>query len=304
MFWDRINADIENMIKGCSPCQRNQHANVKEPLTPHDIPPKPWHTLGSDLFFWNNESYLLISDYHSKFPVIRKLRNIQSNTVIAHLKSIFEEHGIPNKIVTGNDTQFTSSGFAEFSRTYGFEHVTTSPYYSQANGFIERNVQTVKNLLQKCKESGSDPHLAMLCLRTTPISHHLPSPAEILNSRTYQSNLPSLSQPTLFPKTDGDINAKLQERQDLQKFYYVKSSKELPEIYPGDSVRVLNPLNHIWEPGVVKDKTQTPKSYVVNMPRGSTLKRYRRHIRPSVEFVKEGVVDDQSITVLQLTRQI
>jgi transposase InsO family protein len=175
----------------------------------------------------------LVSDYYSKFPLIRKLRNIQSNTVIAHLKSIFEEHEIPSKFVTGNDTQFTSSGFTEFSKAYGFEHVTTSPYYSQANRFIERNVQTVKNLLQKCKESGSDPHLAMLCLRTTPINHHLPSPAEMLNSRNYQSNLPSLSKPTLFPKIDDETNAKLQARQDLQTFYYDKSSRDLPEVYPG-----------------------------------------------------------------------
>ena len=229
--------------------------------------------------------------------MIRKLRNIQSNTVIAHLKSIFEEHGIPSKFVTGNDTQFTSAGFTEFSKAYGFEHVTTSPYYSQANGFIERNVQTVKNLLQKCKESGSDPHLAMLCLRTTPINHHLPSPAEMLNARTYQSNLPSLSKPTLFPKIDDETTAKLQARQDLQKLYYDKSSRDLPEVYPGDNVRVLNPFNHKWEPGVVKDREQTPKSYVVDMPSGSTLKRNRRHIRPSVESPNEGVGDNPSTSI-------
>jgi transposase InsO family protein len=55
---------------------------------------------------------------------------------------MFEEHGIPSKLVTGNDTQYTASTFQEFANLYGFEHVTTSPYYSQANGFIERNVQT------------------------------------------------------------------------------------------------------------------------------------------------------------------
>ncbi|CAB4025295.1 Retrovirus-related Pol poly from transposon 297 [Paramuricea clavata] len=215
VFWASINADIENMVKGCSPCQHNQRANVKEPLTPHDIPPKPWHTLCSDL-----------------------------------------------------------GGFTEFSKAYGFEHVTTSPYYSQANGFIERNVQTVKNLLQKCKESESDPHLAMLCLRTTPINHHLPSSTEMLNSRTYQSNLSSLSKPTLFPKIDDEINAKLQARHDLQKIYYDKSSRDLPE-----------------------DKEQTPKSYILDMPSGSTLKRNRRYIRPSVESPNEDVGDNPSTSI-------
>ena len=57
-----------------------------------------------------------------------------------------------------------------FSKQYGFQHVTTSPYYPHANRFIERNVQTVMNIMQKCKKSGADPHLAMLCLRTTPSS--------------------------------------------------------------------------------------------------------------------------------------
>ena len=190
---------------------------MREPLIPHDVPQRPWHTLGSDLFFWNNSAYLIVCDYFSKFPLIRKLNNIQSITTIAHLKSMFEEHGIPNKLITGNDTQFTSTAFKDFSRQYGFVHVTTSPYYPQANGFIERNVQTVKNLLQKCKESGADPHLAMLCLRTTPIDHGLPSPAELLNSRVYQSNLPAITKPSLAPIADGDVNVKLQSKQDQQK---------------------------------------------------------------------------------------
>ena len=183
------------MVKGCAPCQRHQNMNVREPLLPHDVPQRPWLALGSDLFFWNNSAYLIVCDYFSKFPLIRKLNNIQSITTIAHLKSIFEEHGIPNKLITGNDTQFTSTAFKDFSRRYGFAHITTSPYYPQANGFIERNVQTVKNLLQKCNESGADPHLAMLCLRTTPIDYGLPSPAELLNCRVFHSNLPAITKP-------------------------------------------------------------------------------------------------------------
>jgi len=246
--------------------------NLKEPLMPHDIPQKPWHTLGCDLFFWNNLSYLLLSDYYSKFPLVRKLNNIQSDTTIAHLKSIFEEHGIPNKLVTGNDTQFTSALFQEFCSTYGFTHLTTSPYYLQANGFIERTVQTVKNLLQKCKESGADPHLAMLCLRSTPLDHSIALPAELLNSRVYQANLPSVSKPGLSLSADGDVNTKLQAQQDQHKSQYDGSSKPLPAIHPDDPVHVLSPHNHKWEPGIVKCSTQAPRSYMVTIANGSTLR--------------------------------
>ena len=68
VFWVNINRDIEEIVKSCAPCQRNQRMNFKEPLMPHDIPPKPWHTLGCDFFFWNNSAYLLLSDYYNKLP--------------------------------------------------------------------------------------------------------------------------------------------------------------------------------------------------------------------------------------------
>ena len=147
--------------------------------------------------------------------MVKKLTGIQSSTVIAHLKSIFKEHGIPSKLVTDNGSQYKSAAFQEFSRNYGFTHVTSSPMYSQSNGFSERTVQTVKDLLHKCKESGQDPHLAMLCLRSTPLSHDLPSPAELLNGRVYQTNLPAVSKPSF--SANRDINVRLQLRQDKQK---------------------------------------------------------------------------------------
>lgn len=65
-IWVNINRDIEEMVKSCAPCQRNQRMNLKEPLKPHNIPQKPWHTLRCDLFFWINPSYKLLSDYYSK----------------------------------------------------------------------------------------------------------------------------------------------------------------------------------------------------------------------------------------------
>lgn len=283
VFWANINRDIEEMVKGCAPCQHNQNMNVKEPLMPHDVPQKPWHTLGSDLFFWNNSPYLLVSDYYSKFPLVRKLNNIRSDTTIANLKSIFEEHDIPSKLVTGNDAQFTSAIFQEFSSSYGFVHTTTSPYFPQANGFIERTVQTVKNLLQKCKESGADPHLAMLCLRSTPLDHSISSPAELLNSRVYQANLPTISKPSLSLSADGDTNSKLQTRLEKQQLQYDKTSKPLPAVHPGDPVRVFNPHSHKWEPGVVRRNMQTPRSHLVDMANGSVRQRNRRHIRPTGE---------------------
>ena len=151
----------------------------------------------------------------------------------------------PVKFVTDNGPQYSSAAFREFSHTYGFTHVTSSPLYPQSNGLSERTVQTVKNVLQKCKESGQDPHLAMLCVRSTPLSHDLPSPAKLLNGRMYQTNLPGVSKPS--SSSNGDVNAKLQLRQDKQKAQYDKTAKQpIQPLFAEDCVRIHNPANNRW----------------------------------------------------------
>ena len=62
VFWANINKHIDEFVKTCSPYQRHQKLNAKEPLLPFDVPPKAWHTLGSDIFFWNQTDYLLVVD--------------------------------------------------------------------------------------------------------------------------------------------------------------------------------------------------------------------------------------------------
>ena len=294
VFWANINRDIDEMVKRCGPCQHHQNENKKEPLIPHDVPKRPWHTLGSDLFYWNNSNYLVIADYYSKFPIVRKLNNITSETVISHLKAIFEEHGIPERLISDNGTQYTSEAFRNFSRVWGFEHITSSPNYPQSNGFAERMVQTVKNLLQKCKESGADPHLAMLCLRTTPVSHNIQSPAELLNARVYQSNLPAMTKTALRTEGLEHTNSLLQQRQDKQKEDYdKKASSDLPSVHPRDHVRVFDPTSSTWQQGVVQDMV-APRSHTVAMESGTVLRRNRRHLRLTGEDFNHTTHPDET----------
>ena len=219
VFWCGMNHDIDEMVKSCASCQAHQVASTKYSTrrAKHS-----WRTLSTDLFHWNGTEYLLIADLYSKFPIIRKRTNISSSTIINHLKGIFDEHGIPERLISDIGPQYSSEEFRIFSARYGFDHVTSSPLYPMSNGFIEITVQTVKRFFTKAKEGGGGPHLAMLCLRTTPIDHNLPSPCELLNGRRYKSNLPATSS-----RSNGDVNAFLQQRQNVYKLYYERTAKEL-----------------------------------------------------------------------------
>ena len=51
------------------PGQLNQLGNVS------DMPPHAWHTLGTNLFYWNKIDYLVVRDYFSKYLIVRRLPN-------------------------------------------------------------------------------------------------------------------------------------------------------------------------------------------------------------------------------------
>jgi len=78
VFWDGINRDIEKRIGACAQCQTHQPSASHEPLLPHDVLPRPWHTVSSDLFYWEQNHYLLVADMFSKFPIVRKMHTISS----------------------------------------------------------------------------------------------------------------------------------------------------------------------------------------------------------------------------------
>ena len=147
------------------------------------------------------ENYIITACYYAKFPFIQKLgKDCTSKAIVGYFQKQFGEQGIPNKLVSDNGPQFSSTTFKQFAERWDFNHVTTSPHYAQANGFIERNIKTIKSILTKCKDTQTDTNLALLCLRTTPISSSIPSPAELFYNRKIRGNLPV--------KIDNQINIK------------------------------------------------------------------------------------------------
>ena len=53
--------------------------------------------LGADVFHFNNKNYLCIVDYQTKFPVIKRVEGLSTESLIATTKVIIAEYGIPCK---------------------------------------------------------------------------------------------------------------------------------------------------------------------------------------------------------------
>ena len=179
VFRPRSNSDINNMVDTCETCQRHQHNYQKESLKPYPVPTCPWQVIGTDLCEINKKDYLVMVDAYSSYPEVIPLSSQSSDAVIKGMKVTFTRHVIPDVVHSDNGPCYRSQEFADFKNKWGFKHVTSSPHFPSSNGLVEKAVQTVKNIITKSIESGTDPCLGLLAYRSTPIDNHK-SPAELL----------------------------------------------------------------------------------------------------------------------------
>ena len=92
----------------------------------------------------NNKNYLCIVDFHSKFPVIKRMEGISTESLIATTKVIFAEYGIPCKIMSDTGTNFVSDKFRQFCSRLNIEQAVSSVYHHQINGQVEACIKFIK----------------------------------------------------------------------------------------------------------------------------------------------------------------
>ena len=206
-------------------------------------------------------------------PFIRHLNSESSRAVIAKMKTIFSEHGVPELLFTDGGPCYSSREFRDFAKSWGIRHVISSPHYPQSNGFVERAIQTIKLTMKKARRTGTDPELALLCVRATPLDARVGSPADLLYGRPLRTNLP------LKTRGSEDVVSALRFRQEQQKLYYDKSAKDRPDLQIGQTVGLQDPNSLRWTEAKVIQKCPEPRSYVVEAQGGSQFRRNQRFLK-------------------------
>ena len=107
--------------------------------------------------------------------------------------------------------------------------ITSSPKYPQSNELVERMVHTVKGLLK----NSTDPCMALLSYRATPLPWCKLSPAELLMGRKVKTDIPQAShqlKPTwsyLTTFRERDREYKLQQKKQYDQQHRVKDQEPL-----------------------------------------------------------------------------
>ena len=292
VYWPGMPKSIENTCASCSLCQEMQHQQPSQQLQPHERPLSPWVKVGTDLFSIGNEHYLLISDYYSRYPIVKKLPSLNASATIKATKEAFSILGTPRQIMSDNGPQFQRE-YNQFCEDWNICHTTSSPRYPKSNGFIERQIQYIKPIIKKCLESSGDLHLAMMNVRATPLDSTLPSPAELMFGRKISTTLPNYQHIAV----DDDIREHFNMDSEQQRSYHDRTAKSLAPLMINQPVRVFNSDTKLWSLGKIISK-ESDRAYKVISEGGRVLIRNRIHLRPVVlpEYTTPSAPQDTSTT--------
>ena len=121
MYWPGLNDQLEDFVLNCELCLK--YSNSKHKQEPslslgQEVPLYPWTKLTTDVFHFEDVSYLPIVDYTSRFPAVCKSTLMTGQHIASHFKLICSEYGWPETLVSDNGSCYTSEVFTNLMKEY------------------------------------------------------------------------------------------------------------------------------------------------------------------------------------------
>ena len=289
-YWPNMSTHIEDMVKRCETCRREQPSKEVEELQPHEIPVNPWQRIGTDLFQYAGRNYLIVTDYYSYWPEVYELNPANAPSVVKATKEAFSRHGIPETVISDNGSQYSSKQYKQFAREWQFLHKTSSPRYPQSNGLAESSVRVVKQLLKKCKGSKQDIRKGLLILRNTPLACGK-SPAELLMGRRLRDNMPSVNEERLSDRDLVTERLKQKEHHDRKK----ASQRKIPNDFQvNQRVAIQHHQDKTWSiKGRILEQV-ADRSFIIKTDHGSIIRRNTKFIRRVHPIISSTMPENNS----------
>jgi IS30 family transposase len=159
--------DVAAHVALCDVCQRVKAENQRPAglLQPLQVPEWKWEEIGMDFIVGlprtcdGYDSIWVIVDRLTKVAHFILVKTTYSGAKLAELyiSKIVCMHGIPNKIVSGRGTQFTSQFWQKLHESMDTKLNFSSAYHPQTDGETERTNQIIEDMLRACalKHGGS-----------------------------------------------------------------------------------------------------------------------------------------------------
>ena len=138
-----------------------------------------------------------------------------ANNICSHFTQILSEYGLPSHFHADFGTQCVSKEFRKMHENSGIKLTFSSPYHHQANSVEERAIGMCKSMWKKALNEKKWPYSAMWMYRSTPLSHNMPSPYELMYGRKPRILIPIASN----KHTLQSIQADNLDHRDIKQLY-------------------------------------------------------------------------------------
>jgi transposase InsO family protein len=106
---------------------------------------------------WYQFLYVAINKF-TKWPEATPVVKINKQSAVKFIKSIICRFGVPNRIITDNESQFTSGAFQGYCEDLGMWICYASPAHPESNGQVERANAEILKGLKTCTYDGLKKH--------------------------------------------------------------------------------------------------------------------------------------------------
>lgn len=285
VWWPKIDTHVEKYVKSCRGCMLVAAPAAPEPLKRKKLPSEPWHDLAIDFLgpLPSGHLLLVVVDYYSRYIEVEIMTKIDSTETIKRLDTIFARFGLPVSITADNGRQLVSEEFKAFCCTNNIALISTTPYWPQQNGEVERQNRSILKRLTISQATGTDwkkeLNKYLLMYRSTPHSTTQKTPAQLLFGRNIRDKVPNIHQPMEVDEETADRD---KENKEKGKLYADKRRRaKRSSIEKGDRVLVkrmtkTNKLSSNFEPEIYMVAGR--KGGEVTIVSEESGKEYRRNV--------------------------
>ena len=274
VWWPKMDADIEFVVKHCQVCQANQRMPARSLPHPWVRSQNPWERIHLDYAGPFKESmWLIIVDSYSKWIEIFNMRNnIRAGNTIRKLEVSCSRFGLPKILVSDNAPQLVKSHeFDHYCKTNGITHIPIPAYHASSNGQAESVVGSFKSAMKKMCDDNTDVEMNLakwlLNYHNTPHPATSTEPSVLMMGRRLRSHL-SLINPL---SAGGRIKSKIREQESR-----VESEKTLRRLEVGEAVLYRDVLGKTWNKGTIKSVSD--KVYEINAHNGQVIRKHIDHV--------------------------
>ena len=155
-YWPNMYGYTRTFVTSCNVCQKVKCDTrpAKAPLLPMCVPEKPMNFISIDVAYMpkDNDGYqyvLLIGDIFSKLIQAVPMRDQTTQTIIkSFLNHWLYVHGSPSYLLSDQGSNVDGDTIRKFCTAFGIEKRRSTPYHSQGNGFAERNIRSIRDMLR------------------------------------------------------------------------------------------------------------------------------------------------------------